>query len=99
MKAPLSRRNFLKLSGGMAAGGLLASGLPTFAQDGVTIRAHTRSGRQADAQKYWAESFNEENAGEINVVIEDFPRLGVFPEDQYAGSWRRDRRSVLDIID
>ena len=73
MRRPLSRRDFLKASGGLAAGGLLASGLPAFAQDGVTIRAHTRSGRQADAQKYWAESFNEENAGDINVVIEDFP--------------------------
>ena len=37
MRRPLSRRDFLKASGGLAAGGLLASGLPTFAQDGVTI--------------------------------------------------------------
>jgi multiple sugar transport system substrate-binding protein len=73
MKQSLSRRNFLKLSGGMAAGGLLASGLPAFAQDGVTIRSHTRSGRQADAQKFWAEQFNEDMAGEASVVIEDFP--------------------------
>ncbi len=73
MYKPLSRRDFLKVSGGMAAGGLLASGLPAFAQDGVTIRSHTRSGRQADAQKFWAESFNEDMAGEANVAIEDFP--------------------------
>ena len=73
MYKPLSRRDFLKVSGGMAAGGLLASGLPAFAQDGVTIRSHTRSGRQADAQKFWAEQFNEDMAGEASVVIEDFP--------------------------
>ena len=58
MRRPISRRDFLKASGGLAAGGLLASGLPAFAQDGVTIRSHTRSGRQADAQKFWAERFN-----------------------------------------
>ena len=57
----------------MAARGLLASGLPAFAQDGVTIRSHTRSGRQADAQKFWAERFNEDMAGQANVAIEDFP--------------------------
>ena len=73
MYKPLSRRDFLKVTGGMAAGGLLASGLPAFAQDGVTIRSHTRSGRQADAQKFWAERFNEDMAGEANVAIEDFP--------------------------
>ncbi len=73
MKRLLSRRDFLKASGGLAAGGLLAAGLPAFAQDGVTIRSHTRTGRQADEQKYWVERFNEDNAGEINVVIEDFP--------------------------
>ena len=73
MYKALSRRDFLKVSGGMAAGGLLASGLPAFAQDGVTIRSHTRSGRQADAQKFWAEQFNEDMAGEASVVIEDFP--------------------------
>ena len=69
----ISRRDFLKASGGLAAGGLLASGLPAFAQDGVTIRSHTRSGRQADAQRHWAEIFNEDMAGEAHVVIEDFP--------------------------
>ena len=73
MRRPISRRDFLKASGGLAAGGLLASGLPAFAQDGVTIRSHTRSGRQADAQKFWAEQFNEDMAGEASVVIEDFP--------------------------
>ncbi len=73
MRKPLSRRDFLKASGGLAAGGLLASGLPAFAQDGVTIRSHTRTGRQADEQSYWAEIFNEDNAGEITTVIEDFP--------------------------
>ena len=74
MKAPLSRRNFLQLSGGMAAGGLLASGLPAFGQDAAaTIRSHTRTGRQSDAMNFGAESFNEDNAGDINVVIEDFP--------------------------
>ena len=45
-----------------------------FAQDGAaTIRAHTRTGRQSDAMNFWAESFNQDNAGEINVVIEHFP--------------------------
>ena len=79
MKKSLSRRNFIKLSGGLAAGGLLASGLPAFAQDsGVQIRAHARSGRQADTMSFWAESFNEEHAGDINVVIEDFPGSGYF---------------------
>ncbi len=38
MRRHLSRRDFLKASAGLAAGGLLASGLPAFAQDGVTIR-------------------------------------------------------------
>ena len=69
----ISRRDFLKASGGLAAGSFLASGLPAFAQDGVTIRSHTRSGRQADAQRFWAEQFNEAMAGEAQVVIEDFP--------------------------
>ncbi len=73
MKRHISRRDFLKASGGLAAGGLLASGLPAFAQDGVTIRSHTRTGRQADEQNYWAEVFNADNAGEITTVIEDFP--------------------------
>ena len=74
MKYPLSRRDFLRLSGGMSAGGLLASGLPAFGQDAAaTIRSHTRTGRQSDAMNFWAESFNEDNAGDINVVIEDFP--------------------------
>ena len=73
MRRALSRRDFLRATGGLAAGGMLASGLPAFAQDGVTIRSHTRSGRQADAQRHWAEIFNEDMAGEANVVIEDFP--------------------------
>ena len=74
----ISRRDFLKATGGMAAGGLLASSLPAFAQDGVTIRSHTRTGRQADEQRYWGEIFNEDNAGEINAVIEDFPNTEYF---------------------
>ncbi len=78
MRSPISRRDFLKASGGLAAGSLLASGLPAFAQDGVTIRSHTRTGRQADEQNYWAEIFNEDNAGEITAVIEDFPNTEYF---------------------
>lgn len=73
MRSRISRRDFLKASGGMLAGGMLASGLPAFAQEGVTIRSHTRTGRQADEQNHWAEIFNEAHAGEITTVIEDFP--------------------------
>ena len=32
MKKSLSRRNFLKVSGGLAAGGLLTTGIPAFAR-------------------------------------------------------------------
>ena len=73
MYKPLSRRDFLRASGGLASGVLLASGLPAFAQDGVTIRSNTRSGRQAELQNFQADIFNDEHAGEINVVVEDIP--------------------------
>ena len=36
------------------------------------MRTRAAAGKRT-RQKYWAESFNEDNAGEINVVIEDFP--------------------------
>ena len=99
MRRPISRRDFLKASGGLAAGGLLASGLPAFAQDGVAIRSHTRSGRQADAQKFWAERFNEDMAGQANAVIEDFPGSEYFQKINTLAGRRHNGRCYLDIVD
>src|ERR1700741_4492480 len=84
MKDKLSRRHFLRLSAGAAAGTLLASRATGISyarpssQDATVLRIHHRLGVEVDNWNYWAEKYNEKYGPNVTVTIEGFPGTEYF---------------------
>ncbi len=84
MENKLSRRHFLRLSAGAAAGALLASRATRFANahslmnDTTVLRVHHRLGVEADNWNYWAQKYNDKYGPNVTVTIEGFPGTEYF---------------------
>jgi multiple sugar transport system substrate-binding protein len=80
----LSRRRFLRLTAGAAAGTLIASQASGLAYahpsnaDSITLRIHHRLGVETDNWNFWAQKFNDKYGPNVMAKIEGFPGTEYF---------------------